>query len=415
MGLPMPKVAHWMCEGSGKAYDFSGGGNDLELKNQAHWEGKKIVGDDLDDYGIAPCDLYNTGQYTNFTWTFSYKCTSINGNNRGIAALANALNDASVFCGVQRNVTDLKFIANGDYRLTLSTFLSVGKEYIITVTNNAGNWCFYVDGILKGTYGTGQGSQDHAISCYINNAYNGYAGGEYKYNYVFPETFNSTQVQTLYNNPFGMFEPIRSPQWIVPAAATTAAPTTLAPTSLAPTSLAPTSLAPTTAAPTLAPTTVAPADIRSAQVLAQVEWVEFVPTTAAPTTPSPTTGAPTTAAPTTLAPTTAAPPPTTLAPTTAAPTTSAPTTAAPTLAPTTVAPTTQAPTTPSPTTAAPTPVPTTLAPTTLAPTTPTLTTVAPTTGVPEEICVRNLNSTIIEEISLKSVITKETTFNGYLC
>lgn len=152
-----------------------------------------------------------------------------------------------------------------------------------------------------------------------------------------PKYLSAAQRQQRVNNPYGLFEPIRSPQWIVPLGATSVAPTSLAPTSLAPTSLAPTSLAPTTSVP-----------------------------------------------------------PTSLAPTTVAPTTPIPTTAAPTTAP-------------------PTSVPTTLAPTTLAPTTPTLTTVAPTTGVPEEICVRDLNSTIIEEISLRSVITKETTFNGYLC
>lgn len=401
MGLPVPKVAHWMCEGSGvKAYDYSGNGNDLELKNQAYWESTKIVGDTTDDYAIAPCDLYTTGQYTNFTWLFLYECTSlVGGVNTGIAQLANALTSISPFCLINRNSSgDLSFYANGGYRITLNSFLSVGEKYIITVTNKNGDWCLYINGLLKGTYGTGQSNESTATHCYINNGYNGYSGGKYEFNYIFPKTFIPTQVQTLYNNPYGMFEPIRSP-------ATWAAP-----------------LGPTTAAPTLAPTTAPPADIRSAQVLAQVEWVEHVPTTAppttaAPTTPPPTTGAPTTAAPTTAAPTTAAPPPTTLASTTVAPTTPSPTTVAPTTSAPTAAPSTAPPTTLAPTT----PVP----PTTLAPTTPALTTLAPTTAVPETICIKELNSIITKEflatsfiakeILLKSVITKEIRFNGYLC
>lgn len=268
----------------------------------------------------------------------------------------------------------------------------------------------------------------------------------------------TTEQKKLFNDlPYGLYQKVLRPIYLLPIAVTTAppttpTPTTAGPTTVVPTTLAPTTLYPTTIAPTTTPIATTPPPTTAGPTTAYP--TTFVPTTLfqttvgpttkaptslAPTTPAPTSLAPTTSAPTSLAPTSLAPTtsapttpvPTTIVPTTSVPTTVAPTSLAPTtlepttLAPTSLAPTTSAPTTPVPTTLAPTSLaPTTIAPTTLAPTTsaptslaPTtfLTTLAPTTNIPELICVKNLSSIINLTLDAKSTITKEVTLNGNLC
>lgn len=266
---------------------------------------------------------------------------------------------------------------------------------------------------------------------------------------VAPTTLAPTTLAPTTPSPTTLPPTTLAPTTLAPTSLppTTVAPTTLAPTTLAPTSLPPTTLAPTTLAPTsLAPTTLAPTSLPPTTLAPTT----LLPTTLPPTTIAPTTLAPTTAAVTTLAPTTAAPTTvvvTTVAPTTSAPTSLAPTTTAPTsLAPTTIGPTTIVPTSLAPTTAEPTTLPpttttpttlppttlepttsapTTIGPTTLAPSTLSPTSLAPTTNIPEEICVRECDSTIIQEIicmqfintniSCYTPITEEILCHGNLC
>lgn len=245
------------------------------------------------------------------------------------------------------------------------------------------------------------------------------------------------QIALFSELPYGLYQKVSRPYYLLPIVApTTTAPTTVPPTTIAPTTGPATTVPPTTFYPTEPPTS-GPATTTPPTTLAPT--TPFYPTTLAPTTLwqttlGPTTLVPTTLKPTTLAPTTSAPTtllPTTLAPTTLTPTSLVPTTLAPTtLAPTSLVPTTLEPTTLVPTTLAPTTiVSTTFAPTTLYPTTLVPTTIGPTTSVPTTaiplICVKNVESTITDEIIsksfianqllLESSITKELRIHGNLC
>lgn len=425
MGLPVPKWAIPIWGTGNKEYDYSENNVDL-------------------DAVVAPSPAVD---YLKFNGTTTYMKAEPSGFSKTIseatlvAVVATTVTDATDRIAVSLNELSaantspkLFFLdfESGYARTLIRTINGVnvnslyirrsaqneytdGKFHILVGVIKDSKLLLYIDG--KEESDVGYGDPDNVLGlpytldrgftlgCFFagSASYSGFFSGNIKLAAFFPRGFTTTQVANITNNPFGMFEPIRSPTWIVPLGATTVAPTTSAPTTLAPTTAVPTTVPPTSLAPTsLAPTTLAPTTI--------------APTTLAPTSLAPTTLAPpTTIYQTTLGPTTK-PPATTTAPTTAAPTSLPPTTLpSTTLAPTTLAPTTVAPTTLQPTTVGPTTIPSsTIAPTTLAPTTlgPT---VPPTTNIPELICIKEFNSVITNEIPLRSLITKEIRSDGHLC
>jgi len=319
LGLPMPMLAMPIWEGVGSRV-FNYGGIKLRGELPATgivWDSSSLSGACLKGSGGAGDTVDTNWQWRIGTGPFTFACWYKGTESTDYAGFMGAAIGGSVGAILMLKGSKLSgWINNVTYEAG-SAQINDDKWHHLVFMRDGTIGRLYTDGVQQGTdfavVGTSINvARDVQVFGWVNASYN--VGGLIDYPLIFDCALSSSQIQTLFNNSGGIFEPTRK-LFVI------------------------------------------------------------------------------------LAP----------------PTTAAPTTAAPTPAPTTVAPTTQAPTTVAPTTALPTPVPTTLAPTTLAPTTIISTTVAPTTNIPEEICIKNLNSTIAKELSLGSPITKEIRSDGYLC
>lgn len=458
MGLPVPVLSMPMWEGAGnKVHDYSRNQNYGTFQGNTSWLNNILSFDGTGD-GVKINHSDSVDMTEELTFITKVKLNSVSIDYQSFVGKRSVAGYDPLQWGFSTGedvtINELGFWVYTDayYNYTTSSAnLQTNTWYVFAVTYNKGTAHIYIDGREKSAGGALPNvlisNNDPVHLGYLTHTSINDMNGYMEYALIFNRELSAAQVATLYNNPHGTVEQIRKPIWIVPLAPTTPTPTTVAPTTSAPTTAEPTTLAPTTPLyTTIGPTTIPVATTPPSTTAVPTTFVPTTlyqttigPTTKPSTTTAPTTIPSTTLAPTTIAPTTLAPTtspattvfpttepfttpipttvaPTTLQPTTAIPTTLAPTTAEPTtLAPTTVAFTTLAPTTLAPTTTAPTTIPpTTIAPTTSVPTT-TLTTVPPTTAAPETICIKALNSIITEEIPLRSLITKEIRFNGYLC
>jgi hypothetical protein len=222
--LPVPVLALPLWEGAGnKVFDLSKEQNHGELKNGAFWSNNALDFDGLNDGVEIPASQsldITSNRITLSAW-FCFRAIGSSGSKvickgwgGGLAtyllhAYSTQLQFRVRINGTNYNVNGTVPVINQWYHL-LGTYdgaaMRIYEDGIqISSVNVAGSITTYSQPLLIGNSGkSGGGVGDDA-----NRNLNGQVKGVS----IFDTALTATQVQTLYNNPYAMFEPTRALTW----------------------------------------------------------------------------------------------------------------------------------------------------------------------------------------------------------
>lgn len=234
MGLPVPDFAVPLWERAGnRIFNYGRWNNNGTFQNNPTWERGGIYFDNAapsdyiqilhhplfspgsHDFSVATkiTKLQTTSSWSN-TFCFSKWRLLADGDN-------NAWNLTLTTDGIDDQARFEIRLAGANKNVDIGADLTIGAEYFLVGVRQGDNIYIYLDGILKNTTSGCSGAITDGSSYNVNIAAN--VDGQYatKMRCEFVHYYNCalspSQVQILYNNPYGIVEPIRSPAiWSIP-------------------------------------------------------------------------------------------------------------------------------------------------------------------------------------------------------
>lgn len=202
-------VGAWLLnEGGGKKLIDIARKNNGSLLGGYNWNGDKIFFGGVDGY----IDLDKTITFTNqFSITLVYGITTLTGatidSNMPIGG-----NDTINYVQSQVTANDWRVVINGtltDFSWTKPVYL-IG-EYVLTITRNKSNiTTAYINSIPSDTGGVSKAGNfliDYIGKGYNNTNYTWY--GNIKRCYIHNRSLQPSEIQSLYEAPYQMVQPIR--------------------------------------------------------------------------------------------------------------------------------------------------------------------------------------------------------------
>lgn len=232
LGLPVPVLALPMWEGAGtKVFDLSKEQNHGVLKNGAFWSGDVLDFDGANDGLEIPSSpsLEITDNLTISAWVYPHAigssgskmvCKFYGGTSSGTNYILHAYSTYIAFrlsiAGVLKSVAGNAPILNqwcniiGTYNGVDMRIYEDGKE--TGYMAQTGNIVSSVHPLLIGNSGQSSGG--------VGNDFNRNFNGLVKSVFVFDAGLTAEQVKTLYENPYGMYDPLRPLTWAIAGSGT---------------------------------------------------------------------------------------------------------------------------------------------------------------------------------------------------
>jgi hypothetical protein len=233
LGLPM-SAGLWMWPG-GNWPDLSGQRNDLTISGATVEAGVLVFDGSATEYAEALNVDYSAQNDSTISLWFKPRITydSSQGSNDCLFTYYKNTINRLVFHLVSTGGSFRSYKKIGGTAKSInsnSTSWMGGQWYHVVVTIGSGGMKMYVDGVLQtdtdsDTDGFDEIGYSNNVLHIGNEWYNGnnYTtfDGAIDNVQIFPCALLPSQIQTLHNNPYGMFEPIRRPPiWSVPSGAT---------------------------------------------------------------------------------------------------------------------------------------------------------------------------------------------------